>query len=156
MVFNVTWLGDESLTFQLWNIAGALNVSEMVAPNHLNLWKSSEDKSVETNGEKNGGALGLGYWDITLAMGSFVAFRAGYRLVMLRKVRAPVSPRVTKRRVEGKIRASGIKNVDVITAPVVMPRAPLAKTRRRAWVKTIFTTTFGLAPRARIMPNSRC
>ena len=65
MVFNVTWLGDESLTFQLWNIAGALNVSEMVAPNHLNLWKSSEDKSVETNGEKNGGALGirlLGYY----------------------------------------------------------------------------------------------
>ena len=88
-------------------------------------------------------------------MGSFVAFRAGYRLVMLRRVRAPVSPMVTKRRVLGEIRASGIRNMDVIRAPVEMPRAPLAKTRRRAWVKTVFTIIFGLAPRARMMPNSR-
>lgn len=85
-----------------------------------------------------------------------MALTAGYRLVRLMMARARRSHPTTEIRVEREITACGMRNNHVITNPIEMPMVPLANTTRRACKKMVFTMVLGLAPRALMMPSSRC
>ena len=86
----------------------------------------------------------------------FTTFVAGYRLDKLRKTRVKTNHPLAVSRLTCEITGSGIKNVNVMKSPIEIPMAPLIKRTSRACVKTIFEMVFGLAPRALMIPNSRC
>ena len=52
--------------------------------------------------------------------------------------------------------ASGMRNNQVMMNPIEMPIAPLISEIKLASKKIILIMVFGLAPRALMMPSSRC
>ena len=89
-------------------------------------------------------------------MGFFVALKAGYKLVRQMRPSARTSHPMIEARVVVEITASGIRNNNVTVKPTTTPVATLASTMRRAWVKIVFRMVFDFAPKALIMPRSRC
>ena len=89
-------------------------------------------------------------------MDRLVILTAGYKLVRPIKVKERSNPPIMAPIVNGEITASKMRKNHVRTNPVEIPMDPLVSIISKTCEKMIFKMVLGLAPKARMMPSSRC
>lgn len=89
-------------------------------------------------------------------MDFFVILTAGYKLVRQIKVRERSNHPIMTTIVNGEITASRMRKNHVRMNPVEIPIAPLVSIISKTCEKMIFKMVLGLAPKALMMPSSRC